>query len=180
MNRDMPDLPLLFHALRFAADHHRDDRRKGADASPYINHPISLANILCNEGQVLDIDVICGALLHDTIEDTDATAHEMEAEFGKKIHDMVMEVTDDNSLPKPERKRLQIERAPHISKEAKLVKLADKISNLRDIDVCPPVGWTLERRRQYYDWAKNVVDGLRGVHPELEALFDVAYSKRPG
>ena len=127
-----------------------------------------------------DIEVICGALLHDTVEDTDATAEEMEAEFGKSIRDMVMEVTDNKTLPKLERKRLQIEHAPYISERAKLVKLADKISNLRDIESCPPVDWSLERRQQYYDWAKKVVDGLRGVHPGLEKLFDVAYSKRPG
>lgn len=174
------DLKLLMKALEFAAFKHKDQCRKDVNASPYINHPISLANILCNEGHISDIEVICGALLHDTIEDTDTTADEMEAEFGKRIRDMVMEVTDDTSRPKLERKRLQIEHAPHISDEAKLVKLADKISNLRDIEVCPPVDWTLERRQQYYDWAKKVVNGLRGVHPTLEALFDAAYSKRPG
>ena len=174
------DLKLLMKALAFAAAKHKDQCRKDANASPYINHPISLANILCNEGHISDIDVICGALLHDTIEDTDATADEMEAAFGKRIRDLVMEVTDDRSLPKLERKRLQVEHAPHLSDEAKLVKLADKISNLRDIEMCPPVDWNLQRRRQYYDWAKSVVDGLRGVHPTLEELFDAAYSKRPG
>ncbi len=174
------DLKVLMKALAFAAAKHKDQCRKDANASPYINHPISLVNILCNEGHVSDIDVICGALLHDTVEDTDATAEEMEAEFGKRIRDLVMEVTDDKSLPKPERKRLQVEHAPHLSDQAKLVKLADKISNLRDIEMCPPVDWDLQRRRQYYDWAKNVVDGLRGVHPALEELFDTAYSKRPG
>jgi len=173
------DLKLLMKALEFAAFKHKDQCRKDVNASPYINHPISLANILCNEGHISDIEVICGALLHDTIEDTDTTAEEVEAEFGKRIRDMVMEVSDDKALPKLERKRLQIEHAPHISDEAKLVKLADKISNLRDIEVCPPVDWTLERRQQYYDWAKKVVNGLRGVHPTLEALFDAAYSKRP-
>ena len=180
MSIEQDDLKLLMKALEFAAGKHKDQCRKDANGSPYINHPISLANILCNEGHVSDIDVICGALLHDTIEDTDATADEMEAEFGTKIRNMVMEVTDDKSLPKLERKRLQIEHAPHISDEAKMVKLADKISNLRDIETCPPVDWSLERRRQYYDWAKKVVDGLRGVHPVLEELFDAAYAKRPG
>ncbi len=180
MSIEQDDLKLLMKALEFAANKHKDQCRKDANGSPYINHPISLANILCNEGHVSDIDVICGALLHDTIEDTDATAHEMEVEFGTRIRNMVMEVTDDKSLPKPERKRLQIEHAPHISDEAKMVKLADKISNLRDIETCPPVDWSLERRRQYYDWAKKVVDGLRGVHPVLEELFDAAYAKRPG
>jgi guanosine-3',5'-bis(diphosphate) 3'-pyrophosphohydrolase len=91
----------------------------------------------------------------------------------------VAEVTDDKSLPKQERKRLQVERAPYISDSAKLVKLADKICNLRDISACPPSGWTAERKHDYFDWAKSVVDGLRGVHPGLEAVFDRAYEAKP-
>ena len=90
-----------------------------------------------------------------------------------------MEVTDDKALIKAERKRLQIEHAPHLSREAKLVKLADKICNVRDVASAPPADWPLERRREYFDWAKRVVDGLRGVDARLEALFDQAYSKRP-
>ena len=87
-------------------------------------------------------------------------------------------MTDDTALPKAERKRLQIEHAASISAEAKLVKLADKICNLRDVAVHPPAQWSLERRREYFEWAKSVVDRLRGIHPRLEAAFDAAYEKR--
>lgn len=173
------ELKLLLKALSFAADKHKDQRRKDADASPYINHPISLANILCNEGHVTDIDVICAALLHDTIEDTQTTPEELDIEFGHAVCSIVMEVTDDKDLPKAERKRLQIEHAAHISEQAKLVKLADKISNLRDVAGTSPPDWSLERRQQYFDWAKAVIDQLRGVHPTLEAVFDSVYANPP-
>jgi guanosine-3',5'-bis(diphosphate) 3'-pyrophosphohydrolase len=173
------ELKLLLKALSFAAHKHKDQRRRDADASPYINHPISLANILCNEGQVTDVAVICGALLHDTVEDTETTPDELDAEFGKAIREIVMEVTDDKLLSKEERKRLQIVHAAHVSDKAKLVKLADKISNLRDVADNPPHDWSLARRQAYFDWAKAVIDRLRGVHPELEAVFDAAYARRP-
>ena len=173
------DLKLLLKALGFAAHKHKSQRRRDVEASPYINHPITLANILCNEAHVTDSEVICAALLHDTVEDTDTTAAELEREFGAAIRDIVMDGTDDKSLRKAERKQLQIEHAAHISDKAKLVKLADKISNLRDMDSCPPEGWDVQRRREYFDWAKAVIDRLRGVHEQLESIFDAAYSRRP-
>jgi len=162
-------------AIAFAADKHRSQRRKDHEASPYINHPIALANVLANEAGVEDERVLMAAVLHDTIEDTETTEQELLRLFGKEVADIVMEVTDDKALPKAERKRLQVEHAAHISRRAKLVKLADKICNLRDIAKSPPADWSLERKREYFDWAKAVVDGLRGVHPGLEALFDDAY-----
>ena len=146
---------------------------------PYINHPISLADILCNEGHITDMNVICSALLHDTVEDTETTKEELKREFGQDICDIVMEVTDDKTIKdKQKRKQLQVEHAAHISPEAKLIKLADKISNLRDIANDPPKGWSAERKREYFDWAKLVIDQLRGVNPGLEAIFDAAYTRR--
>jgi guanosine-3',5'-bis(diphosphate) 3'-pyrophosphohydrolase len=173
------DLRKLLKALAFAAHKHRDQRRKDVESSPYINHPISLANILCNEGHVTDIKVICAALLHDTVEDTDTTPKELEREFGKDIRDIVMDVTDDKTLEKAERKQRQIDHAAHIGDQAKLVKLADKISNLRDVANNPPTDWDLQRRQEYFDWAMAVVDRLRGVHGPMEIIFDKAYAKRP-
>jgi guanosine-3',5'-bis(diphosphate) 3'-pyrophosphohydrolase len=173
------DTGLLLSALAFAAHKHRDQRRKDADASPYINHPIALADVLVNEGGVDEPDVLCGALLHDTVEDTDTTREELETRFGARIAGIVLEVTDDKTLEKAERKELQVEHAAHISREAKLVKLADKICNLRDVAGNPPAGWSLERRREYFEWAKRVVDRLRGVHPGLEKVFDTAYAGKP-
>jgi guanosine-3',5'-bis(diphosphate) 3'-pyrophosphohydrolase len=177
------ELALLLKALAFAAHKHRDQRRKDAGASPYINHPIALADVLVNEGGVHDVEVVCAALLHDTVEDTATTHEELVNAFGARIARIVAEVTDDKRLPKAERKRLQIEHAPHISGEAKLVKLADKICNLRDVAERPPAGWDLARRREYFEWAKRVIDGLRGTPGDemrrLEAAFDAAYARRP-
>jgi len=171
-------LALLLKALAFASHKHRDQRRKDPEASPYINHPIALADVLVNEGGVSDVEVLCAALLHDTVEDTDTTPQELEAVFGPRIARIVAEVTDDQALAKAERKRLQVEHAAALSPEAKLVKLADKICNLRDVAERPPASWDLARRREYFDWAKRVVDGLRGAHPRLEAAFDAAYRMR--
>lgn len=178
-NRTDKDLALLFKALAFAAHKHRDQRRKDAEASPYINHPIALAEVLAGEGGIIDIEVLAAALLHDTIEDTATTAAELREHFGEHIAAMVIEVTDDKELPKAERKRLQIEHAAGISHGAKLVKLADKICNLRDVAERPPAKWDLQRRREYFDWARQVIDGLRGAHPGLEAAFDAAYACKP-
>jgi len=169
----------ILDALQFAAHKHRDQRRKDLESSPYINHPIALANVLWREGGVQQAEVISAALLHDTIEDTDTTEAELRQRFGKKVAGIVAEVTDDKSLDKAVRKRLQVEHAPHLSREAKLVKLADKISNLRDMAASPPKTWPKSRVREYFDWAKHVVDGLRGVHPQLEKIFDDAYLRKP-
>ena len=179
MSTSEEDLKRLLKALAFAAHKHRDQRRKDVESSPYINHPIALANILCNEGHVTDTNVICAALLHDTVEDTDTTPEELQREFGGEIRAIVMDVTDDKTLEKAERKQRQIEHAAHISEQAKLVKLADKISNLRDVASNPPPDWDLRRRQGYFEWAKAVIDRLRGVHGPMEAIFDEAYAKRP-
>lgn len=163
---------VFIRAVAFAAEKHRNQRRKDADASPYINHPIALANVLANEGGVVDATILCAAVLHDTIEDTKTTADELKQLFGDKVAAIVLEVTDDKSLAKEVRKEEQVRHAPHISTEAKLAKLADKICNLRDILASPPADWSAERKRTYFEWAARVVAGLRGVHPGLEAIFD--------
>ena len=172
-------LALIVQALEFAAHKHRDQRRKDAQASPYINHPIALANVLVREGGVDEPAVLAAALLHDTVEDTQTTPAELRETFGEKIAGIVLEVTDNKNLLKADRKRLQIEHAAHISREAKLVKLADKICNVRDVANHPPAKWDLVRRREYFEWAKAVVDQLRGVHPGLEKKFDEAYALKP-
>lgn len=165
-------------AVAFASEKHRNQRRKDADASPYINHPIALANVLANEGGVVDASILCAAILHDTIEDTKTTADELRQLFGEKVASIVLEVTDDKSLAKEVRKEEQVRHAPHISTEAKLVKLADKICNLRDILVSPPADWSAERKQAYFDWAARVVAGLRGVHSGLETVFDGLFSRQ--
>jgi guanosine-3',5'-bis(diphosphate) 3'-pyrophosphohydrolase len=170
------EIRLVLRAAAFAAEKHRMQRRKDHEASPYINHPLALAHILSSEGGITDVTVLVAALLHDTVEDTETSLDELEREFGAAVAAVVAEVTDDKSLPKEERKRLQVAKASSKSRAARLVKLADKISNLRDIAAAPPAGWSTERRENYFHWAKEVVEGLRGVSPELEAAFDRAYA----
>lgn len=160
-------------AASFAASRHRGQRRKDEQATPYINHPIDVARILAESG-IGDIDILCAALLHDTVEDTSTTAEEIGHVFGQRVCQLVFEVSDDKSLPKQERKRLQIVNAPRKSGGAKLVKIADKISNLRDLVASPPRDWSLERKAEYAEFARRVVSGCRGIHPPLEAAFDEA------
>lgn len=174
------DLILILDAASFAADKHRLQRRKDAEASPYINHPLALADILAREGGVEDAIVIAAALLHDTVEDTETSIEELETRFGKPVASMVAEVTDDKSLPKQERKLLQITNCALKSPGAKLVKLADQIANLRDLASAPPASWSDERRAEYFDWARRVAEGLRGTNASLEAAFDEAYAKGLG
>ena len=164
-------ISLLFKALAFSAKKHSKQTRKDIDKSPYINHPIALANILAQRW-VIDENVLCAAILHDTIEDTKTTADELRKHFGEKITSIVLEVSDDKSLEKEVRKQLQIDHAASLSKEAKLVKLADKIANITDIINAPPVDWSKGRKQEYFAWAKAVVDNLRGVHQGLEGEFD--------
>lgn len=177
---EITDMYLVFKALEFAADKHRDQRRKDKEATPYINHPIRVAMQVLEQENITDPAILCAALLHDTIEDTETSADELEQVFGAEITQLVLEVTDDKAQEKAVRKQAQVDHAPQLSVKARAVKLADKISNLRDVSQCPPPNWSLERRQEYFDWAKSVIDGLRGDWPELEAAFDEEYSKRPG
>ena len=171
------DMQLVLSAASLAATRHTTQRRKDAVASPYINHPLALADILASEGGVEDAEVIAAALLHDTVEDTETSIEELVTRFGERVASMVAEVTDDKSLDSAERKRLQIVKAASKSPGAKLVKLADKIANLRDLASAPPADWSDERRLGYFEWARNVIYGLRGSNTSLEAAFDKAYAR---
>jgi len=175
----MNDSTLILKAAAFAARKHRDQRRKDAESSPYINHPLELARVLAEVGGVTDVATLCAALLHDTIEDTATSVQELAQCFGPEIAALVSEVSDDKSLPKAQRKRLQVEHAATISTKAKRVKLADKTCNPTDVACSPPADWTLQRRREYFDWSKQVIDRLRGVDTVLESAFDQAYAARP-
>lgn len=166
------DLRQIFRALAFAAEKHRRQRRKDTDASPYINHPVAVAHVLAVEASVSDVPTLVAAILHDTVEDTETTAEELAQQFGPEIAALVTELTDDKSLPKQARKQLQIARAAAASPQAKRLKLADKICNVRDVTANPPLGWSRERRLEYLEWAVRVAAGCRGVDPALDALFD--------
>lgn len=163
---------IIFKALRFSAEKHNDQRRKDTKSSPYINHPIQVMETLWTVGGVRDEIVLTAALLHDTIEDTDATPAEIGREFGEEILALVLEVTDDKSLPKPVRKQLQIESASKKSPKAKLLKLADKLCNVQDLVHSPPLNWDLKRRQEYLEWSEKVVQGIRGTNQSLENRYD--------
>jgi GTP diphosphokinase / guanosine-3',5'-bis(diphosphate) 3'-diphosphatase len=161
----------VLRASKFACERHRDQKRKDGQL-PYINHPIEVAELLSAVAGVDDRNILAAAVLHDTVEDTGTTFEELSLLFGKTVADLVMECTDNKSLPKAQRKQLQVEHAAHKSPAAKLIKVADKISNLRSIMCCPPPDWSLERKREYAEWARAVFQGLKGVNGPLDDLFE--------
>ena len=167
----------LIEAAMFAAEKHRDCRRKDVEATPYINHPIKVASLLAGAGKIDDVEMLQAALLHDTVEDTPTEPEEIEARFGRAVRDLVMELTDDKKLEKQERKRIQIEKAPHLSAQAKVIKVADKTANLSDIVDSPPVGWSMQRLQDYVRWSATVVEGCRGHNESLEALYDATAAR---
>jgi len=168
---------LILKAVRFAAEKHIDQRRKDSKSSPYINHPIQVAETLWEVGDIRDLTLLVASILHDTVEDTGTKPEEIGAEFGEDVLALVLEVTDDKSLPKHVRKQLQVENAPHKTHNAKLLKLADKICNVNDILLSPPADWSLERMQEYLLWTEKVVAGLRGVNAQLENHYDALLAK---
>jgi len=168
----------LLKAANFAANKHKLQKRKDKEQTPYINHPLGVAWSLSKEGGVKDVDVLQAAMLHDTVEDTNTTFEELEKKFGGKVASIVKEVTDDKSLPKDERKKLQVAHAPHITKQAKHVKLADKLYNLRDLIRSAPPGWDAKRTQGYFAWAYEVTKGLRGTNIGLEEKLDEVFASQ--
>lgn len=166
----------LISTIHFAALKHREQRRKNLAKDPYINHPISVANYISNIGKVDDIEVLQAALLHDVLEDTMTTEGEIESKFGTSVLNIVRDVTDDTSLPKLERKLAQISHGPEICTKAKIVKLADKLDNLKGLFNDPPKGWTKDIVFGYFEWSYRVIEGLRGANALLEAELDVLFN----
>jgi len=162
----------IIAALHFASEKHKFQCRKGEASIPYINHPIQVARVLSDVGEEYDTNLLVSAILHDTIEDTKTSENEIEAMFGSEVLSIVREVSDDKKLSKAERKQYQIDSASSLSVSAKKLKLADKISNVRDMTKDPPANWTAERKLRYIDWAEAVVNNLRGTNQKLEAFFD--------
>ena len=172
---DASGLLLFARALDFAARKHVHQRRKGESAEPYINHLAEVARLLAAAPENRNPAVTIAGLLHDTLEDTATSHDELAAEFGAEIASLVREVTDDKALPKAERKSRQVQHARQASDGAKMIKIADKTSNLHSIVNSPPRGWDLTRKLEYFNWAKHVVDGCRGVSSYLEGEFDRAW-----
>ena len=175
--RDLESAQAVLEAAAFAAVKHANQRRKGAAAEPYVNHLLEVAHLISAALSEPDANLLMAALLHDVIEDTGVTREELAEKFSADVVGLVAEVTDDKSLPKAERKRLQVVHAASISPRAQAIKLADKISNLRAMLTSPPAGWNWERRKEYFLWARQVVDGLSQPNPILKAEFDRTYAQ---
>ena len=165
-------MKLVMKALRFASEKHKNQRRKGPQEIPYINHPINIAYYLCVCCDIIDSDILIAAILHDTIEDTDASLEEIGLLFGENVLKIVEEVTDDKRLPRKVRKKLQIECGRSKSYEARLIKIADKIDNLNDLMKSPPPEWNLQKKIEYIDWTEKVVNEMRGTNRCLEDMYD--------
>lgn len=171
----MSNIVRLMKGVEFATRKHSDQRRKGENCEPYINHVVEVAALLAEATDGQDMDLVLAGLLHDTVEDTETAPDEIESAFGREVRDLVMEVTDDKSLPKKVRKLFQVEDTPWKSERARMLKLADKTSNLRAIIESPPIDWDFARKVEYFEWAKAVAESCRGLNSKLEAAFDEAY-----
>jgi (p)ppGpp synthase/HD superfamily hydrolase len=168
---------LVLRAALAAAHWHAKQRRKGTAGEPYINHLLEVATLVDEATGGRDPELVAAALLHDAIEDQGISRATIAEQFGEKVAALVEEVSDDKSLPQDVRKRLQVEQAATKSPRAKILKLADKISNVTAIGADPPPDWSVERQRQYLQWGRDVVAGLRGASPLLERRFDAAAAK---
>ena len=166
----------ILAAASFAAEKHAKQKRKGALGEPYFNHLLEVAELIATSSPELDVELVMAGFLHDTVEDTGVTLQELKDRFGSDVAELVAEVTDDKTLPKETRKHLQVQDAHTKSERAQTLKLADKISNLRSILASPPVGWNLERKQQYFEWARQVVSGLTAPNQLLKAEFDKTYA----
>lgn len=176
-SKDWKSTQLILEAAHFGAQKHVSQRRKGAAAEPYINHLLEVAELVAGALPEPDTNLVIAALLHDTVEDTGVTSDELRERFGEDVAGLVAEVTDDKSLPKAERKRLQIANAPKKSVRAQVIKLADKISNVGAMLSSPPADWSEQRKREYFEWAKQVVDALSAPNQKLKTEFERLYRK---
>ena len=167
---------MILKVCEFAAEKHRNQRRKDHARTPYINHPLAVARVLAKEGGVKDPEILAAAILHDTLEDTQTTLEELRKAFGRRVASLVAEVTDDKTLPKQVRKQRQIDHGPSKSQGAALIKVADKICNLCDLAQSPPTHWTVERKGKYIEWAREVVRALPIPRHRLRRVFERAYA----
>ena len=161
----------VVRAAYFAGEKHKDQRRSDKEETPYINHPLELASILVDEGDVGEVEIICAALLHDTLEDTNTTFEELVAKFGITVAKIVREVTNNMTLTSAERRIQEAACIPNLSREAKLVKLADKIANIRDISTMPPVSWNIEKKELYFDFSLSIAEQAKDASPKLYSVF---------
>ncbi|MFD0980945.1 HD domain-containing protein [Tropicimonas aquimaris] len=166
------DILALSRALVFAAEAHRNQRRKGAAQEPYVNHLIEVMDLVARATGGQDVEQMIAALLHDTIEDAGVTAEDLEQRFGTRVARMVVDNTDDMTLSKPERKARRLAAMPSKPADSRAVKTADVISNLRALVVSAPAGWDIERKLGYLDGCRKLIAAGSGANDALERLFE--------
>lgn len=157
----------VFAALSFAAQRHRDAPRPGAD--PCLAHPIAVADAIVSIGGVTDAVVLCAALLHDVVNNTETPPQLLMDRFGREIADVVLDISDDRSLPEVQRRRVQVAYAPNLSGRARLVRLADMLCRLRRLAAVPRA-----ERAAEVAWVAQMVAGLGGMNTALETAADAA------
>ncbi|MDJ0951930.1 MAG: HD domain-containing protein [Alphaproteobacteria bacterium] len=167
-----PDFTRLTRALSFAAEAHANQRRKGAAQEPYLNHLVEVLDLVAQATGGDDVDLLIASLLHDVVEDTSVTEDELTEAFGARVAEIVQANSDDMSLPKDQRRRKRIADMPHKSPDARIVKTADVISNIRAIVTSPPAGWTADRKLGYLEGCRQLIDAGRGANAALERVFD--------
>ncbi|MBI3509186.1 MAG: bifunctional (p)ppGpp synthetase/guanosine-3',5'-bis(diphosphate) 3'-pyrophosphohydrolase [Bacteroidetes bacterium] len=163
-------MKLLIDAILFASECHSGQVRKDGH-TPYINHPLEVMHLLISEGGIDDHEILIAAVLHDVVEDTQVTGQDIREKFGKRVEKIVLELTDDKSLSKDERKKAQLDSAASLSREARFIRLSDKICNVYDILYAPPGNWGMDRRRDYLFWAEAVIEKIKGINEPLEKKF---------
>jgi guanosine-3',5'-bis(diphosphate) 3'-pyrophosphohydrolase len=176
------EVRLIYDAIDFAAEKHRLQMRKNKEKTPYISHPLGVAQYVMHFGEIQDTAIIIGALLHDTVEDTQTTYEEIEQRFGKQVASYVHEVSDNKKLDFSERKRQQLIDAPKKTKGAAQIKLADKLYNLQDLLHNTPEGWSRIRVERYYQWAQSVVDrlppGNQALRSEIDSVINAYWEQQ--
>lgn len=175
LERHQMNYRLITSAADFAAQAHANQRRKGEAAEPYFNHLAQVANLVADAGA--DAELIAAAYLHDAIEDQSIPADAIAQRFGNDVLQLVLEVTDDKSLPTAQRKAAQLAHAHTLSRRAQMLKIADKISNLSSLLLSPPPTWSISQRKGYAEWAAKVVDACRPGHPQLAIQFDLLHAQ---
>ena len=165
------DMCMVLRAAFFSGEKHKDQRRRDASETPYINHPLEVAYILMEEGGVTDATTLAAALLHDTIEDTNTTREELAMVFGREVSDLVVELTDLKTTAPEDKKQKELDQAHRLSEKAKQIKLADKTANIRDLVTMPPSTWDLQRRIAYFDFAAEIAKATSDASPQLMAVF---------
>jgi len=164
------DAEAVLGAAIFATEKHKSQVRSNEKKTPYIIHPIEVADLVMKIGHVYDKDVLITALLHDVMDDTQTTYEQITSLYGTKVSSYLEEMTSKQGLSLKEQKKQQIMQAFRQNPSVAIIKLSDKLSNLKTLATSPPPSWSRDRIDQYFQWAQTVIENL----PESNQLLKKA------